>query len=107
MAKDVFIIKMVDYMMVNGNITKCQEKANYIINQVHQHMMGYGKMINSKVKANFVINLHNNQHKHILILILMELDNIGYFMKVNNYNNLGDFKNDMKEGRGKLMLKNG
>lgn len=93
--------------MVNGNITKCQEKANYIINQVHWHMMAYGKMTNSKVKASFIINLLNNQHKLILILILMGLDNIGYSMKVNNYNNIGDFKNDMKEGRGKLMLTNG
>jgi hypothetical protein len=51
---------MVAYMMVNGNITKCQEKANYIINQVHWHMMAYGKMTNSKVKASFIINLLNN-----------------------------------------------
>lgn len=46
MAMANFIIKMVVFMRVNGDITKWMDQVNYIINQTNQRIRDNGKMIN-------------------------------------------------------------
>lgn len=68
-----------------------------------------GWMTNLRVGALCIMIKPKNLQQNIALIteILMKSEIYGFIMKVRINNYLGEFKNDLKKGRGKFMLSNG
>jgi hypothetical protein len=102
-----FITRMEGCMMENGSIIKWMVTDLFTISQGRLLMRGCGEVICSKEKGSSTTNLQKFWRGCLIGRILMKLMSIGSSTKVYVCNSVGDFVEDLKTGKGKLMLSNG
>ena len=107
MGMGSFITKMVECTMGTGVTTKWMDLGLFTTSQENLHTKACGDKTSSKVKENYSMNTHMHQTSLSIMQISIKSISFGHITKVTVMIVVGDFVEDFKKGKGKLMLSNG
>ena len=107
MGMGSFTTKMVECTMGTGVTTKWMDLDLFTTNQENQHTKVCGDKTSSKAKANYLMNIHMHQISLSIMQTSIKSISFGRITKVTLMIAVGDFVEDFKKGKGKLMLSNG